>query len=181
MSKNSHGNPSLGDIVRTTAVMGLLLLLLAGVGWLFSADPPEQERGVDYQSALVSARRDATFPLLAPTELPRGWYANSVQYETGEMGRWHVGVVTDEEAYIGLQQTPVSMRRTVEEYASKTVRQRDVTVAGQMWELRSSGQGETTLVRRDNGVTVLLTGTAPLSVIKSYASSLSTGEEDVSR
>ena len=172
VTKKNHGNPSLGDIIRTTVVMGALILALAGIAWWFSIEPKETERSVDYESALVSARRDAVFDLLAPRSLPEGWYANSVRYEPGVKGRWHLGVITDKDAYIGLEQTPVSVRRTVEEYAPTTEVKGNVTVGGFEWELRQSPKGETSLVRRTEGITVLVTGTATQGVIEKYAASL---------
>ena len=172
VTKKNHGNPSLGDIIRTTVVMGALILALAGIAWWFSIEPQETERSVDYESALVSARRDAVFDLLAPRSLPDGWYANSVRYEPGAKGRWHLGVITDKDAYIGLEQTPVSVRRTVEEYALTTEAKGNVTIGGFEWELRQSPKGETSLVRHTEGITVLVTGTATQGVIEKYAASL---------
>ena len=174
VTKKNRGNPSLGDIIRTTAVMGALILALAGIAWWFSIEPTETERSVDYESALVSARRDAAFDLLAPRSLPEGWYANSVRYEPGVKGRWHLGVITDTDAYIGLEQTPVSIRRTVEDYAPETEAKGNITAGGFEWELRQSPKNETSLVRRTEGITVLVTGTATAAVIEKYAASLVT-------
>lgn len=170
--RKNHGNPSLGDIVRTTAVMSALILGLAGLAWLFGTGTEVERRDVDYQSALVSAQRDASFDLLAPEQLPSGWRANTVRYEAGEMGRWHLGVITDEEEYIGLEQTPVSVSSTVEEYSPDTEARGEVSIGGFDWELRTSERGETSLVRRADDVTVLVTGTAPQDVIETYAASL---------
>lgn len=173
VTEKNRGNPSLGDIIRTTAVMGALILALAGIAWWFSIEPTQTERSVDYESALVSARRDAAFELLAPRSLPEGWYANSVRYEPGVKGRWHLGIITETDAYIGLEQTPVSIRRTVEEYAPETEAKGNVTAGGFEWRLRQSPKGETSLVRRTDGITVLVTGTATRAVIEKYAASLS--------
>lgn len=168
----NHGNPSLGDIVRTTAVMSAFILVLAGIAWWFTVEP-DQKESVDYQSALTSARRDASFDLLAPTTLPPGWYANSVRYQPGVKGRWHLGVVTDQDDYIGLEQTSVSVRRTVAQFASETEARGKVEAGGFEWQLRKSKKSETTLVRRAGDITVLVTGTAPQKVIERYAGSLS--------
>lgn len=171
----SHGNPSLGDIVRTTAVMSAFILVLAGIAWWFTIDGTDKEKSVDYQSALASARRDAPFDLLAPRGLPAGWYANSVRYEAGDKGRWHLGVITDQDDYIGLEQTAVSERKTLEEFASQTKPAGSVSVGGSRWQLRKSATGEISLIRRADEVTVLVTGTAPQKVIERYAAGLVAG------
>ncbi|MCW2748828.1 MAG: hypothetical protein JWP10_1970 [Nocardioidaceae bacterium] len=170
--KSARGNPSLGDILRSVAVMAAIVLVAALVGLFFTRTPDAQSRAVDYKTPLAQAATISTFDLLAPGQLPDGWIATSVSFDPGPKGRWHIGTLTEDGDYVGLEQSPRDEQSLLDEFSPKTSAKGDVEVAGQTWQLRTSGSGETSLVRRDSGVTVLVTGTAPRKDIDRFAESL---------
>ena len=85
MSSNgaSRGNPAIGDIVRSVAVLGVLILALWGLGQVFTNTPDRSPKAIDYASTVRSARPAAGFELLAPAR--RGPGAN-VTYTRSEAG-----------------------------------------------------------------------------------------------
>jgi len=168
-------NASLGDMLRSILLIGVLILGLAAVGYWFQVKPDNTVKTVDYATAVKAARSDADFAVLAPVSLPKGWKATSVRYEPGEHGQWHLGVLTDKGEYIGLEQSDIGPRRGIERFAPETKAKGTTTVLGQSWQLRRSERGETTLVREDDGITIIVTGTATRGVIEDYTASLDAG------
>jgi hypothetical protein len=95
-----------------------------------------------------------------------------VRYEAGARGQWHLGVITDKGAYIGLEQSGIGQQRAVEKFAPDTKAKGTAHVGGFEWQLRQSDRGETSLVRMADQITVIVTGTAAKKVIEEYAGSL---------
>lgn len=169
-STSSRGNPSMGDVLRSVAVLGALILALWGFGRLFTNTPDEPVRAIDYAATVKSARPAAQFELLAPSTLPEGWVATSARF-TPET--WHLGVVTDDEQYVGLEQRKVEAKELVAMYAKGSKAAGTATIAGKSWDLRTGPGGGVTFVRTEAGLTTLVTGDAPRAEVEAYVSSLS--------
>src|SRR5215210_2846011 len=97
-------------------MVGALLVLLVGIGVFVvlrdvnRVDPADPVRPVDYVQPARFAQKAAPFQVLTPRHLPQGWTATSVRFDpTGDELSWHVGVLTEDRRYIGLEQA----RRTV--------------------------------------------------------------------
>ena len=167
---SSRGNPSLGDIARSVAVLGAIVLALFGVGKLLTLTPDDPAPTVDYKTAAQSSRTVADFDLLAPTSLPEGWRATSVRYETGS---WHLGVLTDDDEYVGLEQLRATPGQTIERFAAGSRASGTVTIDGTTWSRRTGPDDDVILVRRDGDMTTLVTSSAPPDDVERYVSSLS--------
>lgn len=167
---SSRGNPSPGDIARSIGVIGVILVALFGVGKLVTVEPDQPTRTVDYRSAVESARPVADFPLLAPPSLPSGWRATSARYEPDS---WHLGVLTSGDEYVGLEQVRISERRAVERFADGSRADGAVPIEGTTWSRRNGPDGDSTYVRRDGDITVLVTGSASREQVERYVASLS--------
>ncbi|MDR7086161.1 hypothetical protein J2X11_001000 [Aeromicrobium panaciterrae] len=167
---SSRGNPSMGDIVRSVAVLGALVLALWGFGQLFTKTPDSNVKPIDYVSTVRSARPAAEFALLAPATLPKGWVATSAQFTPTT---WHLGVVTDDEEYVGLEQRTGDAKQLVATYAKDSTAAGEVTIDGETWNLREGPDGEVTFVRTESGLTTLVTGEAPRAEVEAYVASLS--------
>jgi hypothetical protein len=159
-------------------MIGAMLVLLAVIGAYvaFRAvnrnEPESPVRAVDYQQTLDYARGQVDFPLLAPASLPEGWRATSADF-VPEPARWHLGVLTDEDRYVGLEQSRSSLEKMVETYVDReAVRGKTVQVEGEAWRTWTDGDGDTALTRVDDEVTALVVGTAGLDVLVDYVESL---------
>jgi hypothetical protein len=166
----TRGNPSMGDILRTTGVIGLILLGLYGFGRFFTQEPDSPVKAIDYAAVVEQARPAADFALLAPKALPAGWQATSARFEPGS---WHLGVLTDDQEYIGLEQLGADVDRAVDRFAQGSRAAGTADVGGETWTVRRGPQDRLTYVRRDGGLTTLVNGTAARSVIEDYVASLS--------
>lgn len=161
----------LSDMLRSLAV--LLIPVLAFVGYqTLLRDEPDPIPPVDYAGAAASARDDGALAVLTPAALPAGWRATSVRYTPGPHAHWHLGVLTDDDEYVGLEQVVDDAEDAAATFAPDTVAAGSVTVAGLRWLLRTSSDDETALVRSDGDVSTVVIGTVPRDVLVSYVETL---------
>ena len=168
---SSRGNPAIGDIIRSVVVIGAVIVGLYGIGQLFTSKPEATVKPIDYASVVAQARPAATFPLLAPADLPQGWKATSARFQ--ENG-WHLGVLTGSDDYVGLEQLKSAPARAIDRFADGSKSAGTADVAGQTWDVRTGPDGRLTYVRADNGFTTLLNTSASRRVLEGYIASLST-------
>jgi hypothetical protein len=170
---SSRGNPAMGDILRSLFVIGAIILALWGIGRLFTTTPDNPAPAIDYAQVVSQARPAADFKLLAPDRLPSGWKATSARFEPSS---WHLGVLTKDKDYIGLEQVKVSVDRAVDRFAEDSKAAGEAEVSGATWTVRTGPKGDDiTYVRREDGLTTLVTGNAPRAVVEDYVASLSAG------
>lgn len=160
----------MGDIVRSVAVIGLIVLGLYAFGKFFTQEPESPTPAVDYATIVDQVRPVADFKVLAPSSLPKGWKANRASYD---IEGWHLGVLTDDEDYIGLDQSKVSVGRAVERFADGSKADGSADIDGETWSVRKGPEDRTTYVRRDGDVTTVVIGTPSRRVIEDYITSLS--------
>jgi hypothetical protein len=170
-SGSSRGNPAIGDIIRSVVVIGVVIVGLYGIGQLFTAKPESTVKPIDYASVVAQARPAATFPLLAPADLPKGWRATSARFQ--ENG-WHLGVLTGSDDYVGLEQLKSTPARAIDRFADDSKSAGTADVAGQTWDVRTGPDGRLTYVRDEDGFTTLLNTSASRRVLEGYIASLST-------
>src|SRR5688500_2201871 len=112
----AHGSGSVGDTfrnaLRTTAVMGALLLGVVLIGQLVTVTPDRPEVRVDLGDAVTGAKATATFEVIAPPALPDGWIATSARFTPDA---WHLGVLTADDKYIGLEQATTSAKTIIDD------------------------------------------------------------------
>ncbi|MFT4189324.1 MAG: DUF4245 domain-containing protein [Aeromicrobium sp.] len=152
-----RGNPSLGDILRSVGVLSLIVLGLWAFGLLLTHTPDDPVRDVDYATTADSARDAATYPLLAPGELPEGWRVNAARFEPGEGQAWHLGVLTDDDRYIGLEQEKRSAAEMVAEHAAGAKEAGAVEADGVAWQRYDGPDERITLVSEAAEATTLVT------------------------
>jgi hypothetical protein len=159
-------------------MIGALLVLLALVAAFVAfrainrVEPETPVRAVDYQRTVDFARQNVDLPLLAPPELPTGWRATSVNFDE-EPARWHLGVLTDNDRYVGLEQSRSSLRTMVERYVDPdAVPGEPVEVEGRPWRTWTDEGGDTALGRTAGGVTTLVVGSPSREALVDYVASL---------
>ena len=170
-SRQRSGAP-VADMLRS--VLLLLVPVTAFVGYqTWVREEPDPAPPVDYVTAAEAAREAAPFEVLAPAELPEGWRATSVRYQSGAQAHWHLGVLTAEDEYVGLEQILGDVDDAVQTFAPGTSPVGSATIDGRRWEVRTDPErGETTLVRQDGEVSTVVTGTVSEPVLVDYIGSL---------
>lgn len=165
-----------------TGMIGAMVVLLLAVGAfvlfrdLVRDDPADPVKAVDFEGPADYARGAAGFDLLAPDELPEGWIATSVTFTEGSDEReqaWHLGCLTDERRYVGLEQADRPVSGMVEEYVDEeAVQGDDVEVAGRTWETWSDSGEDLALVNDSGGVTTLVVGRVPQDTLEELITTL---------
>lgn len=85
----------------------------------------------------------------------------------------HLGVLTDEGRYVGLEQSRSSEANMVEKYVDEeAVRGGTVDIEGDTWRIWTDEGGDTALTRVEKGVTTLVVGTPDQDVLVDYVESL---------
>ena len=156
----------------------MVILVLVVVGFvvfrdLNRNDPPSPVQRVDFLTPAKYARTAADFPLLAPHELPDGWIATSVSFTPGKKQAWHLGCLTGERRYVGLEQSHQAIPAMVEQYVDPDASQGgDVTTAGHTWQSWTDSGGDLALVRRGDDVTTLVVGRVPQATLETFIATL---------
>lgn len=159
----------IGAMVVLLLVVGAFVLLRD----INREDPANPVVAVDFRGPADYAREAADFPVLAPDELPEGWIATSVTFDEYKRQAWHLGTLTDEERYVGLEQAERPADGMIEEYVDEDATQGDdVTVDGVTWQTWTDAGDDLALVRSDDGVTTLVVGRVPQETIEEFLATL---------
>jgi hypothetical protein len=155
-------------------VLVMVVLAWVGIRALTSQDPDSPVQRVDYAQDVPFARKAADFDLLAPPRLPKGWAATTVRFERPPGGHWHLGVLTAESRYVGLEQGDQAVGSMVEEYVDPEARRGSpVTIGTDSWSTYTDAGGDLALVRREGSTTTLVVGhQVQRTTLVDYVSSL---------
>lgn len=154
-------------IVSVVVVVGFVLLRDLG-----RSEVEAEVKEVDYQQVLEFTRDQVDFEPVAPATLPEGWRATSARM-TPAPAAWHLGVLTDQDRYIGLEQSRSSEANMVRRYVDEeAVEGEPVTIDGRPWKTWTDEGGDNALSRVDDGVTVVVVGTPDQDLLVDYAASL---------
>jgi hypothetical protein len=158
------------------AMVVMVVLLVAWVGFrsLTTQEPDSPVKTVDYAQVVEPARKAAPFDLVAPPSLPPGWRATSVNFNDQSQPRWHLGVLTDQKRYVGLEQAERPVRQMVRQYVDEDAsRGAPVEVAGTSWGTYTDAGGDLALVKQDGATTTLVVGhDVPRAQLLSYTAGL---------
>lgn len=136
-------------------------------------DPANPVQPIDYDTSADYARSQADFELLAPDELPEGWIATSVRFDVRGRQAWHLGVLTDQERYVGLEQAERPISAMVEEHVDEDAAQgEDVTVDGESWQTWTDSGDDLALVRDSGDATTLVVGRVPQETLEEFLATL---------
>ena len=154
----SYRRSTTGMIAAMVVLVGLVLAFVV-VREVIRTEPEASVPAVDYEKTVNYARQQTDFPIVAPSPLPEGWRATSVRF-VPEPTRWHLGMLTDRDRYVGLEQAQASVRSMVERHVDReAVRGEPVEIDGARWQTWTDEAGDTALVRSRGDATTLVVGT----------------------
>lgn len=163
---------SFGGMIGAMIVLVLVVLAFVAFRDINRDDPADPAQPVDYENPAAFAREEADFPVLVPSSLPSGWIATSVRFQNVDTQSWHLGLLTDQRRYVGLEQAPRPISAMVEQYVDENaVQGEDVTIDGQAWQTWTDAE-DTALVRQDPKVTTMVVGTVDEKTLVSFTKSL---------
>jgi hypothetical protein len=157
------------------AMTVLLAVVLAFVGFraLIRDDPEPSVGPVEYAGVAELAQARVDFDVLSPTTLPAGWRATSARHTETPPQSWHLGLLTDDNRYVGLEQARRPAPDMVSDFVDEdAVDEGSVTIDGRTWTVFSDRGSDTALVRRERGVTTLVVGTVSQEELVDYVRTL---------
>lgn len=154
------------------AMIVLVLVVLAFVGFRAATrgDAEREVEPVALERPTAFARESVDFTVLSPRELPEGWIATSVRLDGGRDPAWHVGVLTDQERYIGIEQADRSVGDMVEQHVGEeAVDEGEVSVAGRSWTVyRDEEDDDLALVSEEPEVVSVVVGSVDQVTLAAY-------------
>jgi len=171
-----------GDMIRSLLLILVPLLIIAAVFTNLPSDHPVKV--VDWKPVLATARRDAPFPVLAPTNLPEGWRATQVRFvkqgdadldgKPSPRNLWELNFLTPDNTFIGLDQGDLQPQDLIDDKTRKAAADGTSTVGDQTWQRMVTADGRTrSLVTQQPKVTTIVSGDLPYEALEAYASTLS--------
>jgi hypothetical protein len=150
----------------------IVVAFLAVVTW---RPKSEKVRAVEYTAQLEDAKKLAPW-VRGPAPMPDGWAATSVEFRAPEQSpiTWHLGIVTTEKKYVGLEQSNVTSKRFQSDELGKTEDDGTTTVSGVVWQRKTllDRENEHALVLSGSGVTTIVVGNAGYPALETFAATL---------
>ncbi len=157
------------------SLLPLVLICLLVVAWVtFRQSGDVGVRTVDPSSTVALAAARADYDVLAPTGLDEGYRTTSARTDAGNAApgdpvTLEIGYLTPSEEFAGFVVSDDRGAEPVAAVLDGAEEQGTVDVGGERWTRSTTVDGETTLSREADGVTVLVTGSAPDEELRTVA------------
>jgi hypothetical protein len=167
-----------GGLVGAMIVTVLFVVAFVGLRGFVRDNESTPVHKVDYRTWVKAGRSDGKLAVYVPSPVPDGWRATSASYETGTQPAWHLGMLTDDRKYVGVEESRDSTQDLVAEHVDPdATRGKDVQIDGATWQSWRDVGGDYAVVRRLDGPdgtpeSVLVVGSAPESQVRDLAGSL---------
>ncbi|WP_089337391.1 DUF4245 domain-containing protein [Blastococcus mobilis] len=167
---------SAANMMRSLLPLVVICLLL--VGWqAFRAGPDVGVRTVDPSSTVQFAAARAGYQVPVPTGLDEGYRPTSARTDAGDAREGdavtlEIGYLTPSEEFAGFVVSDDRGADPVAAVLDGAQARGTVDVGGQRWTRSTTVDGETALSREADGVTVLVTGSAPDEELRTVAESV---------
>lgn len=173
---------SSSGLIGALIITVLVVLAYAGFRAVTRDTPDVTPEAVDWKVSLAAARTDGQLQAIAPTSLPSRWRATSATYTSGAEPAWHLGMLTSDKLYVGIEESYSTLSGLVSKHVDENAETGDeVTVAGQQWQVFTDRGGDYALGRTITSDTSpteaqLVVGSATPSTIRAFVAQLSTGD-----
>jgi hypothetical protein len=107
------------------AMIVTVLFVAAYVGFrALTRDQPDVDQKVDYLSD-VKDLEEAGVDVIYPCQLPEGWQSTSTTFERGTPPKWGIGIVTDDDKFVGIRQEDTDVDDLLDTYVDENPQQGD--------------------------------------------------------
>lgn len=179
--RRKRGDETVADMARSLGLVFGFVLLFLLIGPSRQLILPTGPQGtavktVDAAASVAAARQLAAYPVLGPRGLPATWRPTSARVALapsadGSSATLHLGYITPAERFLGLEEgDAVGFVAAVLGKGAGPLP--PVEVAGQPWQQWRTAAGELALSRTAAGRGVVLTGSATLDELRTFAASL---------
>ncbi|PRY50942.1 uncharacterized protein DUF4245 [Geodermatophilus tzadiensis] len=160
------------------SLLPLVVICLLAVGWIaFRQGDPDPVRPIDPTNAVQLAAARAGYAVQVPSELPDGYRPTSVRTDAGDAVdgapvTLEIGYVTPSTEFAGYVTSDDPDADPLTAVLDGAQADGSVQLAGEEWTRATSGRGETVLSREEDGVTLLVTGSAPDEELQTVAAAV---------
>jgi hypothetical protein len=160
------------------SMLPLVVICLVIVGWTTLRQPSEDPaREIDPAATVQLAAARAAYPLLVPQGLDEGYRPTSARTDAGNAGEGdpvtlEIGYLTPSEEFAGFVVSDDPRAGPLAAALDGAQQQGTVDIGGVAWARWTTRSGETTLSREVDGVTVVVTGSAPESELETVAAAV---------
>ncbi len=165
-----RGLETVRDMVFSLGAVGIVVVLLLLFGRHSEQDPVKP---IDYTLKFQQASQVAPYALLAPEGLPERWRPTSADFDGTDPAQttWHIGFINPADEYAAVEQSNGTPDGFVKDKGKNGKAVGVVQVAGEPWQ-SYDGPKYRSLVRVENGVTTMVTGTATYEDLATLAAAL---------
>ncbi|PDP85153.1 hypothetical protein CQJ94_24465 [Glycomyces fuscus] len=162
--------------------LGIIVGIVLVMAFVVSTRSGENIPSVEYRPDAEVLREEADYPVTVPSaDLEQeGWTPTSSTLDVSGPVQWSVGFATAEDSHAMFTQSDGDPDAVVAERAEGAERVGTVPVNGREWEHHESEDGDA-LVLREEGVTLVVSGSADMDELTHLAEGLETdadgGEE----
>jgi hypothetical protein len=160
------------------SLLPLVLICLLIVGWnAWRQNSVDPVRPIDPSSTVQLAASRASYPLVVPTRLAEGYRPTSARTDAGNAGKGapvtlEIGYVTPSRQYAGFVVSDDPRAAALRHVLDGAREEGTVELDGGTWTRSRTERGETALSREENGVTVLVSGSASEQELETVASAV---------
>ncbi|SFP24895.1 Protein of unknown function [Geodermatophilus dictyosporus] len=160
------------------SLLPLVVICLLAVGWIaFRQGDPDPVRPIDPTSSVQLAAARASYAVQVPSELPDGYRPTSVRTDAGGAVdgapvTLEIGYVTPSTEFAGYVTSDDPGADPLSAVLDGARADGTVRLAGEEWTRSTTGRGETALSREEDGVTLLVTGSATDAELETVAAAV---------
>lgn len=162
-----RGRETVGDMIRSMAVLMIPVLLLVGWLALTNEKPTATIEKIDWQPVASRAAEEAPFEVVAPEQVPQGWVPNRVVWSSPQNPQegapggnyWMLGLMNPDEIFVQLNQSDLAEGQIVPRLTRDGVGEGSMDINGKQWQQYVSLDDRTrSLVLFGDGVTTIIVG-----------------------
>jgi hypothetical protein len=161
------------------SLLPLVVICLVVVGWTAFRSGPDVDpvREIDPGSTIRIAAERAAYPLAVPTGLAEGYRPTSARTDAVDAGEGdsvtlEIGYVTPSEEFAGFVISDDPRARPVRDVLDGAREQGSARLGGAAWTRSTTERGETALTHVEDGVTVVVTGSASDDELETVAAAV---------
>lgn len=166
---------SASGMVGALLVTVLLIVAVVGLRACNSTDPDVRPEHVNYLAQIGFAQQ-AGADLVYPASLPTGWYVTRVDYSPGRRAALGLSMLTPDNRFAGLQQSPLSLPELLTTYVdAHPAAGAPVTLDSGLvtrWDTWTDAGGDTAFTAHWHHESLMVFGTVSRSELEAVARSL---------
>jgi hypothetical protein len=170
------GRMNAANMVRS--LLPLVVIVLLVVGWnAFRQDGVDPVRTVDPSSTVQLAASRASYGLVVPTDLPKGYRTTSAHSDAGKARQGdpvtlQIGYVTPSQEFAGFVESDDPRAGALTAVLGGAQERGTVDLGGTAWTRSTTHRGETALSLRSGSLTVVVSGSAGEKELEAVAASV---------